>query len=153
MAALRGPFQFVESRTATASESIVLDLPAGFDTRYMKALRIMLDVTAAATEVDDTLDVFLQSGIQVPGGSIAWDDFIHFTRVLGNGGTKQFIAVWQRDGQTPESEVHAPSGAAIGAGVVQGPIGKLLRVRSVIVDAGGSAASFTYGIYGDILEG
>ncbi len=47
-----------------------------------------LDVTAAATEVGDLLDVYLQHSFD---GGTTWDDFVHFTQVLGDGGAKKDI--------------------------------------------------------------
>lgn|SRR3990167_3460928 len=104
--------------------------------------RFVLDVTAAAAGAGDTLDVYLQQAYD----GTNYDDFVHFTQVLGNGGAKTYIAEWLR-GVTPESEMHAPQDAAIAAGVVQG--GKLqtpLRVKWVVVDAGGGVQSFTFSV-------
>jgi hypothetical protein len=110
---------------------------------YTEAL-FLLNVTAAATEVDDTLDVYLQ---KTADNGTTWDDFVHFTQVLGNGGAKKFIAEWTSKA-TPESEMHAAQDGTMAVGVAQGPLGKKIRVKWVIVDPGGGAASFTFTVTG-----
>lgn len=110
--------------------------------RGIKALIFLLTVSAAATDAGDTLDVYVQHSVD---DGTTWDDFVHFTQVLGNGGAKKFIATWLRD-VTPESEVKAPADAALAAGVLQGPISPTLRVKWVIVDTGTDNASFTFSV-------
>lgn len=105
------------------------------------ASRFLLDVTAAGSAADDTLDVFMQSSMD---GGVSWDDLVHFTQVLGNGGPKQFLASWVRTLE-PTNPLHAPQDAGMSAGVEQGPIGNLLRVKWVIV-AGAGTHAFTFGI-------
>jgi hypothetical protein len=101
-----------------------------------------LSVTAAATEVDDTLDVFVQAS---PDGGTTWDDVAHFTQVLGNGGAKKFLARWVRE-IAPTAAQAAPQDAAVAAGVAQGPHGPTWRVKWVVVNPGGGAASFTFAV-------
>lgn len=101
----------------------------------------LMDVTAAATDAADTLDVYVQASV----GSV-WDDFVHFTQVLGNGGAKKFVAEHSAL-VTPESELHAPSDAALAVGVLQGPKAGRWRVKWVIVDASTVNASFNFGLW------
>lgn len=101
----------------------------------------MLEVTAAATAVGDTLDVYIQSSID---GTV-WDDFVHFTQVLGDGGAKKYTASWN-GGITPTTAMGAPADAALAAGVKQGSVGTQFRVKWVIVDDGADNASFTFSI-------
>lgn len=110
--------------------------------RGIRAMVFLLTVSAAATESGDTLDVYVQHS---PDDGTTWDDFIHFTQVLGNGGAKKFIATWYRD-VTPESELKAPADASLAAGVLQGPISPTLRVKWVVVDASTDNASFTFSV-------
>ena len=114
----------------------------------IKSASFILDVTAAATDVDDTLNVFIQSfkhGL--------WEDLVHFTEVLGNGGVKKFIAEWARD-DAVDAELGAPEDAALAAGVKQGGmLGDDLRVKFVIVDPGGGAASFTFSVSMESVRG
>jgi hypothetical protein len=108
----------------------------------IRGARFVLRVTAAATEATDTLDVYIQQSYD----GTNFDDLVHFTQVLGNGGAKTFVGEWYRD-VSPESELHAPQDAAIAVGVLQGgKIGFPLRVKWVIVDPGGGAASFTFSV-------
>lgn len=113
------------------------------------AAAFLLTVSAAATEVGDTLDVYLQSSID---GGTTWDDFVHFTQVLGNGGAKKYIAYWNAL-PSPESELGAPTDATLAAGVKQGPIGEKIRTKWVIVDAGTANASFTFKIDASLVRG
>jgi len=108
----------------------------------LRGARFVLDVTAAATDANDTLDVYVQQAYD----GTNYDDVAHFTQVVGNGGAKVHIAEWTRS-VTPESEMHAPQDAAIAAGVVQGAkLQTPLRVKWVIVDPTGSNVSFTFSV-------
>ena len=77
----------VASRTETAdgTSSVGVRAPADLDVGTF-----LLSVTAAATEVGDKLNVYIQSS---PDSGTTYDDFIHFTEVLGNGGAVKHIAV------------------------------------------------------------
>lgn len=101
-----------------------------------------LVVSAAATDVGDLLDVYVQHSVD---GGVTYDDFVHFTQVLGNGGAKKYLATWRRDA-SPESELHAPGDAALAAGVLQGPTGPIWRLKWVIVDASTLNVSFTFAV-------
>jgi hypothetical protein len=131
----------LESAARTVSGTAVVTQLANLE-RVTRAI-IFLDVTVAATDAADTLDVYLQHSID---GTI-YDDFVHFTQVLGNGSAKQFFAEWSATA-SPESELHAPQDAGIAAGVLQGPAGATWRLKWVIVDgAPGSAdQSFTFSV-------
>jgi hypothetical protein len=126
------------ARTASdTSGSLAAVLP---HPEQLQSARVVLDVTAAGSAVGDTLDVYIQRAV---GGQ--WDDVLHFTQVVGNGGAVKHIAEWFR-GVTPESELHAPQDAAIAAGVVQGGLlGPDLRVKWVIANGGGTH-SFTFSV-------
>lgn len=124
------------SSVQTTSGSSVLTAPVHIE--RLKAAAFLLTVSAAATAAGDTLDVYLQSSID---GGTTYDDFVHFTQVLGNGGAKKFIARWMRD-LAPTAALSAPGDATLAAGVAQGPVGTTWRVKWVIVSA--SAPSFTF---------
>jgi len=125
------------ARTASATEAVTINAPNLYDSAVF-----LLSVTAAATDVGDTLDVYLQHS---PDGGTTWDDFAHFTQVLGNGGVKKFLASWAH-WVTAESEMKAPADAGLAAGVLQGPVSSTWRVKWVIVDAGTDDASFTFSV-------
>lgn len=102
---------------------------------------LLLDLTAAATDAIDTLNVRVQHTID----GASWDDFVSFTQCLGNGGAKQHVAVWSAN-YTPESEMHALADGSLAAGsVLQGPVGGLWRVKYTIVDADADC-SFTFSV-------
>lgn len=104
---------------------------------------LLLNLTAAATEVGDTLDVYIQHSADC---GTTYDDFVAFTQMLGNGGAKKFVAEWSAL-DSPESELHAPADAALAAGVLQGPKGGKWRIKWVIVDVATTGnASFTFSI-------
>lgn len=128
--------QLLTSAARVASGSQVL---SGFDWSSVQTAALVLDVTVAGSQAGDLLDVYLQSA---PGDGATWDDFAHFTQVLGNGGAKKFIAWWTRD-VTPEAEIAAPVDATMAVGVKQGPIGSDVRVKWLIVNGGGTH-SFTF---------
>jgi len=108
----------------------------------VKAFVFLLIVSAAATDAGDLLDVYVQHS---PDEGTTWDDFVHFTQVLGNGGAKKFIATWVRD-IAPTSALKPPADASLAAGVQQGPVAPTWRVKWVIVDAGTVNVSFTFSV-------
>ena len=126
------------ARTVTGQQEITT--PADLD--LVESASILLDVTAAATGVGDTLNVRIQGLYDLPDGTIRFaDDFISFTQLLGNGGAKQIIAQWRRD-TLPESEVHAAAADALAAGVLQGPVPKRWRASWIVAGAGPPSFSF-----------
>jgi hypothetical protein len=128
----------VASAARTTSSTAAVVVPVDL----VQSAVFQLTVSAAATDAGDTLDVYLQHTVD---GGTTWDDFAHFTQVLGNGGAKKFLASWSRV-PTPESELKAPADAALAAGVLQGPVGPTWRVKWVIVDAGTVNVSFTFAV-------
>jgi hypothetical protein len=132
--------------SAARTESGASEVPTTLPDDVLGAC-ILLDVTAAATAAGDTLDVYVQHSVD---GS-TWDDFIHFTQVLGNGGAKQFYARWSALGAAPEAELAAPQDGAMAAGVLQQPTGREWRVKWVIADA--DAPSFTFSVSAALYRG
>ena len=130
----------LESAARTASGTSSPSALGRFD--RVKAVLFQLTVSAAATESSDTLDVYVQHS---PDGGTTYDDFVHFTQVLGNGGAKKFIATWCRD-VSPTSALKPPADASLAAGVQQGPISPTWRVKWVVVDASTVNASFTFSL-------
>lgn len=128
------------ARTATAGTAGTAVTGLG----SYKTATIFLDVTAAATEVDDTLNVRIQYS---PDGGTTWDDLASFTQVLGNGGAKQFVYHHVND-MAPTNAMHAVNAATLAAGSVQNGVnfGDRLRVHWVIVDPGAGAVSFTFSV-------
>lgn len=107
-----------------------------------KELLLQLDVTAAATDVGDTLDVYVDMSID---GGQKWNNIVHFTQVLGNGGAKTFMAVIKNDNPGASAVFATTSDAAAGA-TRQIGFGQNLRYRAVTVDAGTQNVSFTFSL-------
>lgn len=103
---------------------------------------ILLDVTAAATAVDDTLDVYIDVS---PDGGTAWVNVGHFTQVLGNGGAKKYVMALRADNPGASAVFDVTSDAAAGA-TRQIGIADRIRYRGVVVDPTGADAAFTYAI-------
>lgn len=137
------PFLASAARIASGTATVTGDM-----SRFESAVFLLI-VSAAATDVGDTLDVYLQSSAD---GGTTWNDFVHFTQVLGNGGAKTFVAGWQGR-VTAETELGAPADGALAAGVLQGPVGDRWRVKWVIVDTAGANASFTFKVDASLQRG
>lgn len=103
----------------------------------VNAMAFVLDVSAAATDAADTLDVKVQTKID----GTNWLDVVHFTQVVGNGGTKRYIEKLTADAACAGFE----NAAALGAGNTRDLLGDEWRVAYVQVDAD-SDASFTFSV-------
>lgn len=107
-----------------------------------KELMVQLDVTAAATDVGDTLDVYVDMAID---NGTKWHNIVHFTQVLGNGGVKTFVAVIKNDNPGATAVFATTADAAAGA-TRQIGFGGNLRYRATTVDAGTQNMSFTFSL-------
>ncbi len=113
--------------------------------KWLAGAAFHLNVTAAATEVGDTLDVYIQHSVD---GGATFTDFVHFTQVVGNATEPVDIFAHWVALMTPTAAVHATEDAALAAGVKQGPIGNIWRVKWVIVAASTTDnESFTFGVH------
>ncbi|HEV3021483.1 MAG TPA: hypothetical protein VGX76_03425 [Pirellulales bacterium] len=99
----------------------------------------LLDVTAAATLVGDTLDVSIQTTFDaVPTDGGLWFDIVHFAQVLGNGGAKR----WVDKIATNLAQVEFERGTALAASSVRHIFGDAYRVKIAVVGTG----SFTFSV-------
>ena len=114
----------------TAGSSVRVSRPA-------HGIAFVLDVTAAATDVGDTLDVEVQTKLD---GTADWVDVVAFTQVLGNGGVKRHIAKL-----TADAAVTMFANADLAAGSIRDMFGDEWRVSYVQVDAD-SDGSFTFSV-------
>ena len=119
------------ARTATSTGETAVTIE-GFDTLFFE-----FDVTAAATDAGDTLDVFIQTKV----GS-NWVDIVHFTQAIGTGGAKRYISKITRETALTEFE----TGTALGAAAVRNIIGSTYRVRYAIVNVSAVDVSFTFSV-------
>lgn len=122
------------AQTATSTGETAVFMPDA-----PNAYAFVCDLTAAATEVGDLLDLFVQTKI-----GAFWVDVVHFTQMLGNGGAKRYVAKVTGALATAEFE----NGTALGAAAVRNLIGDQWRVRFVVTDAGAANASFTFSVVG-----
>lgn len=121
-----------QTATSTGEAAVRLsDAPNGYV--------FIVDLTAAADDGDDTLDLFVQTKI----GSF-WVDVVHFTQMVGTDSASRYIAKVTGAVNTAEFE----NGTALGAAAVRNLIGDQWRVRFAIVDPTGSDASFTFSVVG-----
>lgn len=102
----------------------------------------VLNVTEAATGVDDTLDVYIDTSYD---GGTTWVNVAHFTQVLGNGGAQEFAINITNKNANAEIDVAADATE----GVVRAlALGDRVRYRSVVVDAAGDDTAFTFSVTG-----
>lgn len=105
-------------------------------------LMVQLDVTAAATDVGDTLDVYVDMSID---NGTKWVNIIHFTQVLGNGGAKTFVASIKNDNPGATAVFNVTTDLGVTA-TRQIGFGNKLRYRAVTVDASTANVSFTFSL-------
>lgn len=130
------PIELLASAARGATAGTASD-PVAFP-QFGWAIQFILDLTAAATDVGDTLDVYVQTDVN----DVDFVDVAHFTQCLGNGGAKQrYLKIGRNTAQTA-------FGAAdvLTAGNKRDMFGRRWRVRWVIVDAGAANASFTFSV-------
>jgi hypothetical protein len=102
----------------------------------------ILDVTAAASEVTDTLDVYVDWSLD----NVTYYNGGHFTQCLGNGGAVSYYMVFDPSaGVATDVDVTADQAVST---VVPSLFGPYVRARWVEVDAGGVASSFTFSVLG-----
>ena len=105
--------------------------------RPRNGITFVCNLTAAATDVGDTLDVKVQANL---GG--LWVDVAYFTQMLGNGGAKQFGAKIM----TQTAFALGSTSTALTAGNIRHLFGDEYRVNYVTVDADANSA-FTFSVY------
>ena len=115
-----------------------------------KGLIFFLKTTAEAHEAGDTLDVYIQE--LLPDG-VTWNDFVHFTQVLGNGGHKLHVARVNCE-VAPTTALGEVKDAALGVGVNQGPVCPTIRAKWTIAQSGDVPAdgSFTFSVDAQVVR-
>lgn len=124
------------ARTATAGTNGTTTQIGGFHKRAL----VLLDVTAATHEAGDKLDVYVDYS---PDGS-KWLNGAHYTQVLGNGGVKSEVVLF--DPTNPGVAAIATTSDCASGVVRPGVWGAFIRARWVIVDEGDGDASFTFSV-------
>lgn len=107
------------------------------------ALVIQLNVTAAATEAGDTLDVFVDTSFD---GGLTWLNCVHFPQLTGTGGAKRYAAVLAVQGGQSATAIDVTADAAANT-VRAGLMGDMYRVRYTTIDVATLAnLSFTFAV-------
>lgn len=106
-----------------------------------KQLIAVLDLTAAATDVGDTLDVYLDTSFD---GGASFVNIGHFTQMLGNGGAKKFVMAFKAAPIAASNCVSFTADQSASAALQIG-FGDRFRYRATTVDADADA-SFTYSL-------
>lgn len=108
--------------------------------RPIQGLVAELDVTAAATDSGDKLDVALQT--QLDGTN--WVDVIAFTQCLGNGGAKRHIGKLASGAALTMFE----AATGLSAGSIRDLIGEKLRVKYITTNDADATidTSFTFSV-------
>lgn len=140
---LQLPLKTLAAQTASTTGDAVR-----IDSDYSEAI-FVLNVTALATEVADTLDVYIDVS---PDGQ-TWFNSTHFTQILGNGSAAKIAAKVTKGGDFADPDAVLAITADASAGVVR-QLGILpyIRYRSAITDAGTDNASFTYSLTGYLID-
>lgn len=123
------------ARTASGNGSAVR-LLEGME--RVRAVAFVLDVTAAATDAGDTLDVAVQ--VKLDGSN--WLPVVSFAQVLGNGGAKRYV----EKVVAGAAESGFEYSAALAAGSTRNLLGLETRVAWAIVDSGDADQSFTFSV-------
>ena len=106
---------------------------------------VLLDITNKDTEVDDTLDVYIDCLVD----GTTWVNAVHFTQALGTGAAAKEVAIL--DATNPGATVLAVTTDAASGVVRPGVFGSQMRARWTVVDPGAGAASFTFAVTGYAL--
>lgn len=105
--------------------------------RTPNGMILVCDLTAAATDAGDTLDVKVQTYI-----AGLWVDVAYFAQMLGNGGTKRFAAKLMHQTAFSIGDI----ASALTAGNIRHLIGDSWRVNYVTVDANANGG-FSFVVY------
>ena len=108
----------------------------------LREMVVTLDVTAAATDVGDTLDVYVDTSFD---GGTTWVNIGHFTQILGNGGAKKFIMAFKANPIAASNSVSASADQAAAAALQIG-FGDQIRYRGVVAESSTVNAAFTYSV-------
>lgn len=104
----------------------------------VNGITFTLDVTAAATDAQDLLDVYVQTKLD----GTNWTDVVHFTQVLGNGGAVRHIG--KVTAQLAETMFEV--GSVLASGAVRNMLGDDWRVRWDVTEAGPPGATSGSGV-------
>jgi hypothetical protein len=105
----------------------------------------ILNVTAAATDAADTLDVYVDWSLD----GTTYFNGAHFTQVVGNGGAVAYYTVFDATtGLAADVAITADQAANTTSPALFGPY---VRGRYTLVDSGDADQSFTFSLLGYAL--
>lgn len=107
-----------------------------------ESMLAVLDVTAAATDAGDTLDVYLDTSFD---GGLTWFNIGHFTQVLGNGGAKKLLMSFKANPIAASNCVVATTDQSAGAALQVG-FGDRFRYRAACANTSTVNNSFTFSL-------
>ena len=134
------PTEVIELFPLVARTAVVGAVSASYVNPGRVAFMWLLELTAAADDVDDTLDVYIDTLV-----GTTWINIAHFTQILGNGADAIVRFVIIVPGNMLTTDVAT---ADCAAGVARPAIGSQYRGRYTIVDGGGADATFTFSLMG-----
>ncbi len=124
-----------EIATATTETGTAVKL----NTKYSEMV-VILNVTVAATDATDTLDVYVDTSFD---GGTTWINIGRFTQVLGNGGAKKYIMSFKANPIVGSNSVLFTSNQAESAALQIG-FGDKIRYRGITTET--NAVAFTYAV-------
>ena len=136
---MAGPAEISTILSSTTETESGTGSSASIITAWCTSVIFQLDVTAAATDAGDTLDVSVQTTID----GTNWFDVVAFTQVLGNGGAKRHVAKVNATANQATFE----ASASLSAGSERDVLGAKFRAKWTIADAGTDNASFTFAVH------
>ena len=128
------------ARTATGNgDSVRLLERLGGGRQNVNGVSLTLDLTNAATDAADTLNVF----VQTKSDGTNWVDVVHFTEVLGNGSNA--LRYYSKVAAGTD-DLEFEDGTALASGSVRHLLGIEWRARWAIVDSGNADQTFTFSV-------
>ncbi len=119
----------VSATVASSTTSAIFKIPAGPYLGVIAAVNV-----TAASGTSPTLNLILQNGLRLAGGTYLWNDYASF--IQSTTTTSKWLR-WVVQGE----ESHASSDGALAAGEIRnGPIGTTWRLKYVVA---GTTPSFT----------
>lgn len=116
--------------------------------KVYKEMVCTLDVTVAATDAGDTLDVYIDTSFD---GGVTWVNIGHFTQVLGNGGAKRLVMSFKAAPIAASNCVVATTDQSAGAALQIG-LGDRIRYRAANVNTSTVNNSFTFSLKAHLKE-
>ena len=133
------PLKVSTTEAGVVSDATAADGAVEFKSIGPNGALFLLDVTATATDANDTLNVTVEGSID---GGTNFFEVLSFAEVLGNGGAIQHYEPILQTGNV----AGFIGSAALGAGTSVAVQALKYRVRWSIVDPTGTNASFTFSV-------